>query len=254
MSDASQVHVALPAFVRVALDALLERVSAALGDDLVGMILYGAAARGDVRPHETDIDVLLVLRDVGVKNLDAIADALQAARYAARVETTILAEDEIDPSRGAFPLFYDDVRRHHVVLAGRDPFDPSPVDHAHERRRIEQVLRVTLVRLRRAVTDALGAREAMGGAVLRRLARVELALRSFARLVGIEGTEPRILLEELGRRYAVDVGALADPRQAPEEAYEALVALLTAILHELRTDDEARVLPVASIAPADAGS
>lgn len=251
MSDASSIYAALPAFVRRALDALKERVSTALGDDLVGMILYGATARGEVRPHESDVDVLLVLRDVGVKNLDAIADALQAARYAARVETTILSEDELDPSREAFPLLYDDVRRHHVVLAGRDPFDPHPVDHAHERRRIEQVLRVTLVRLRRAITDALGAREAMGGAVLRRLARIELALRSFARIVGIASTEPEAILAELGRRYAIDVRPLADPRQAPEEAYGALVALLTGILHELRKHDEARVAPVS---PANAGS
>src|SRR6185295_16125809 len=93
-----------------------------LGDDLVGILVHGSVARGEYRPGESDVDAIVVLKEESVDKLEAIANAMQVARYSARIEAMILTEKEIAGASDVFPLLYDDIKRCHFLLTGRDPF------------------------------------------------------------------------------------------------------------------------------------
>lgn len=224
----------VPEFVQRHLDVLVHELKAALGDDLVCVLLYGSLVTGGYRPMDSDVEVLVVLEEARLADLEAMAEALQKARYGARIEAAIVTRSEIESADRAFPLQYDEIKRHHVVLFGQDPFGVREAHDAHRRLRIEQILRRALVRLRRSVTDALGAPEATGGAVLRSVAHIRRALHAFLALVGTpsDGDLPSILAT-LAVRYSIDVSPLLDPREAPDLAHAAFVTLLTKILDEL---------------------
>jgi len=53
---------AIPADVQVVLARLLEGVNLALGDDLVGVYLFGSVATGDYEPGISDVDTVALLR------------------------------------------------------------------------------------------------------------------------------------------------------------------------------------------------
>ena len=230
------MFLALPTSVRDRLTEWTKSLETALGDDLVAILLTGGVARGDFRPGESDVNALIVLRDASFRKLDAISSAMQAARYGARVEPTILTQDELPGACDAFPLLYDEIKRWHLILVGEDPLASAVVHDTHRRLRIEQELRQAQIGLRRAVTDALGAREAIGGAVRRKVRQVRRPLRALLDLKGIACKEDLTnVLASAGRAYDVDVAPLATPREQPEAAHGALTELLAAAIVDVQS-------------------
>src|SRR5215218_4100936 len=86
---------ALPQTIRARITEWANSLVSALGNDLVAIALTGGVARGDYRIGESDVNALIVLRDASFAKLDAISSAMQAARYGARVEPTILTVEEL---------------------------------------------------------------------------------------------------------------------------------------------------------------
>jgi predicted nucleotidyltransferase len=232
--DASIGVAALPPHIRERLDELTRSLAATLGDDLVGVLVHGSVVRGEYRPGESDVGVVLVLERAEFSHLDAISAALQTARYAARIEATILTESEIAGASDAFPLRYDDIKQRHILLVGRDPFASVKVHDRHRRLRIEQELREAQIRLRRAVTDAFGAREAIGGAVARKVKQVRAPLHALLGLKGI-ACAPDLwsVFAKVGETYGIDVAPLRAARESPDVAHAALVALLTKTIDDV---------------------
>src|SRR5262249_51651299 len=155
----------------------------ALGDDLVGVLVHGSVVRGEYRAGESDVDVVIVLAKAKLESLRAMSDAVRLARYAARIEAMILTEEEIGGAADAFPLLYDETKRHHIVAAGRNPFEKVEVLDRHRRLRIEQELREAQIRLRRQVTDALD-QDALGRAVLAKTKQIRSPLAALLALKG----------------------------------------------------------------------
>jgi predicted nucleotidyltransferase len=230
-------HSALSSLGETTLGRLRELESSlvkTMGDGLVSLLVYGSAARGGYREGQSDIDVLVVVREASRPMLLAIANALQTARYSARIETMILVEGEIASSADVFPLLYDDIRRHRVILHGADPFATLRVDDRHRRIRIEQELRDARTRLRRAVIDGLGAKEALARTLRRKTKQVRLALYALLRARGVDCEDrTQTVLEAAGRLYGVDTSPITRSGDTPELAYDALVQLLGAAIDDV---------------------
>lgn len=232
---AGPMFAALPQSVRDRIREWAKSLEAELGDDLVAIALTGGVARGDYRPGESTVNAIVVVKDASFERLDAIASAMQAVRYGARLAAVILTEAELPGMADAFPLLFDEIRRWHLTLVGRDLFAAAEVHDTHRRLRIEQELREALINLRLAVTDALGAREAIAGAVARKTHQVRRALFALLDLKKIpcKAADLTSVLACAGSHYAVDVAALATPRDAPEAAHAALTALLRAAIDDV---------------------
>lgn len=230
----------LPSAIRERLTEFASNLQTALGEDLVGILVHGSVVRGEYRPGESDVDVIVVLGQAEFGQLEAIGNAMQLARYSARIEATILLESEIAGASDVFPLLYDEIKQCHVVLTGRDPFSAVEVHDTHRRLRIEQELREAQIRLRRAVTDAFGAREAIAGAVVRKIKQVRAPLHALLALKGIAcAADLPSVIAKVGETYGVDVAPLGAAREAPEPAHAALVALLTKTIDDVNAMETA---------------
>ncbi len=224
----------LPSGIRERLTEFTKNLESTLGDNLVGILVHGSVVRGEYRPGESDVDVILILDKAEFSQLESIGNAMQLARYSARIEAMILTESEIAGASDAFPLLYDEIKQRHVLLSGRDPFAAVEVHDTHRRLRIEQELREAQIRLRRAVTDAFGAREAIAGAVVRKIKQVRAPLHALLALKGIAcAPDLPSVIAKIGETYGVDLTALRAAREAPDAAHGALVALLTKTIDDV---------------------
>lgn len=215
----------LPDDVTAALAKLRDDLRQTAGANLKGLLLYGGAARGRYRPGRSDINVVVLLEDLTASSLQAIAPALRAAWRAVRVEPILLKPDEIRSTTTAFATKFLDIKEHHIVLAGEDPFVGVEVPRELVRLRVEQVLRNIMLRLRRryiAVADDATAQTL----ILLEMARpLALELSALLRLAGKNAPQEdrtAVIFEAAAQAFALDRDALARladvrAREEPEE-------------------------------------
>lgn len=214
------------------LDELVSALKKAHGDALLAVLVHGSAARGGWR-EGSDVDLVIVLEDSNREALEASANALQGARWSSRIEAMILVKREITRAADVFPIFYDEIRRCHVVLHGDDPFKDLKIEPHHLRLRIEQELREVQIRLRRAVVDAQGGKDALRGAVSRKIKQVRSPLRALLeqKKIDVEDDLPAVL-KVAGKTFDVAIDAIARVDEDPGAAHDTLVALLDKAIAE----------------------
>src|SRR5262249_12862094 len=100
-------------------------------------------------PGRSDANIVVLLGDVTLAALLSIAPALRTASRAVGADPLILASAEVERTAATFPVKFIDIKEHHVVLCGADPFVALEVPREHIRLRIEQELRNLSLRLRR---------------------------------------------------------------------------------------------------------
>ncbi|MFO0675071.1 MAG: nucleotidyltransferase domain-containing protein [Polyangiaceae bacterium] len=223
----SKASLELPDDVRRRLDTLVSDLTTALGPKLVSIVVHGSAVRGGYVAGASDVDVVVVLDAASAATLAAMGNALRIARYAARIEAMILEAREIERAADVYPLLYDDIREHHVVLTGSDPFASLSIADDHRRLRIEQELREAQIRMRRAITDALGDLHATKGAVVRKIKQVRSPLRALLRMKGhVVADDAFKVLLAAAEVYGVDPATLRRVDEDPARAHEEFTRLL----------------------------
>jgi predicted nucleotidyltransferase len=218
----------LPPELRARLDELVTSLKTELKDNLVSLIVFGSAVRGGWIERKSDVDLVLVMRDPSREALLSIANMLSVARSALRFEAVILAADEIPRAADVFPLFYDDIRSCHEVLAGKDPFAELEISDQHRRIRIEQELREMQIRLRRAVVDSLGVPAQLAGQVERKVKQLRGPLHALFTLKKAPAKNDSLesLLEHAKTTYGVDTKPLFEVRQDANAALDTVSKLL----------------------------
>lgn len=217
----------LQAAVRAKVDDFTTQLVTAIGSDLAAVVVHGSSVRGGYREGQSDIDVVVVLERDSRSTLEAAGEVLAKARSSYGIEAMIVTAQEIGGAADVFPLLYDDLGRESVCVHGGNPFARISVSDAHRRLRIEQELRESRIRLRRAASEARGERIVLRRAVWQRLRQVR---SPFAALLRLRGTGSSDDLDEVVRRmcqlHELDAIALVGELDDPFAAYESLCTLL----------------------------
>ena len=165
--------------VRTTLNEFTVAAQQAFAADLLSVVLFGSAAEGRLRPT-SDVNIVLVLRQVDAKKLEAIGEAYRFAHAAIRLSAMFILESEIDTAKEAFAVKFADIAARHEVLYGPDPFAGLTVSREAASRRLLQVLVNLQLRLRdhyalsspygeqlaRAAADAVGPLRASAATLL----------------------------------------------------------------------------------------
>ena len=134
----------------------------------------------------------------------------------------VLTVDEFRRSLDSFPVEYQGLADHHLVIAGTPPFLDLTIEREHLRRACETAAKGYLVYLRQGWIDAAGHNEHLGALVASSAERLRTVLMQVARLQGIDDAGDR-----------VRAGALAAGLDA---------ALISEVLAVERSPDRARQL------------
>ncbi len=238
-----------PPAISSALERLADELTRTAGANFAGLILYGGVARGRYRPGKSDVNVVVLLHEMSSAALAAIAPALRTARRAAGIVPLILTPAEVSATTLVFPIKFLDIKEHHLVLSGADPFAELEIPREQLGWHIVQELRNLALRLRQrfvATLDDPAAQAASLAAIARPLA-IEMAalLRLAGHAVPSEDHSSDVF-QAAGPIFGLDgeaLGALAALRRGVTVGQElpdlfgrvlAVLARLTEVAEELK--------------------
>lgn len=130
------------------LNELVKRLQEAYGSDLVSVVLYGSAASGDQQAKFSDLNVIGVLKQVGVAELRKVEKAIQWWIKQKQPAPLLISIEAARNAHDVFPIEFLDIQQSHRVLHGEDLFPEITVNPASHRHQVEHELRSALLRLR----------------------------------------------------------------------------------------------------------
>jgi len=173
--------------LRKPLADLTHTLRACFGDELVSVVLYGGAARGEHHPGRSDTNLLVVLRRVEPEQLRAIAREIRRARKRIRLSPVFLSQQELAASADTFAIELAEMQDQHVVLYGEDPLTHLPINPEHLRLQVEHELRGKLSRLRQNYLRDAGDSRAVIWLMMNSFSSF---LTLFAALLRLDGKRP----------------------------------------------------------------
>jgi hypothetical protein len=141
-----------------ALDQIVERLKAALGDRLISVILYGSAATGDHQQGYSDLNVLCVLSEIAPRELFHCAPVFRWWREQGNPAPLLLTRREFETSTDCFAIEFHDIRDQHRILFGENVVQELQIDDSFYRAQVEHELRAKLLRLRHKAVVVLSDR------------------------------------------------------------------------------------------------
>ena len=190
------------------LDELAARLSRAHGGDLVAVVLYGSAARGERVERRSDYNILVIVRSLTPAALRAAADTTREWGEAGNPPPLLMTEAEWRSSHDVFAIEIADILERHRVLTGALPDGPRRVDPAHLRHQLEFEAMGKLLHLRQGILycDGDAAKEVELLAASR-----SAVLVLFRTLLRVHGERAEIASDEVVRRAAARAGFDATP-------------------------------------------
>ena len=116
--------------------------------DLISIILYGSAARGDYVHRKSDINFLVILTEAGIKSIDYTIDLLKKWRKRAVTTPLFLTPEYIRSSLDSFPLEFWDMQKFHQIVYGEDLLRGLEIRRSDLRLQCEREIKGKLLHLR----------------------------------------------------------------------------------------------------------
>jgi hypothetical protein len=184
-------------------------LAAAYGGELVSVVLYGSAARGEYREGVSDLNVLVLLRDTASATLRRGAALARSWGGAKNPPPLVMGAAEFQGSGDVFPIELADIRDAHVLLHGADPFAELVIHPADMRLQLERELKGAYIRLRtRYLTDA-GDAARFEPVLLKSLSTFLVMFRTVLRLSGQDGVrDPEAVVRATAERVGFDPAAM----------------------------------------------
>ena len=226
------------------LEELVRRLQTACGNNLVSLVLYGSAAREDFHEQYSDVNLLVVLRELGPGALRAIAPVIRWWSHEEKLRPPmIMTHQELGESADVFAIELLDIKHAHRTLAGEDVVNAIDVPMNLHRLEVEHDLRTTLLRLRQHWLLAPEKDDEMRAVLAKSITSVLTLFRHALIALGEDTPHAKSkLLEHAGEVFGFDVRPLRsilelrnDPQQPGSlaELYHAYMAAIGRVAHEL---------------------
>lgn len=150
-------------------DQLAADLKAALGEDLLGLGVYGSAAQGRYRPGASDINLVVLLADASHHRLKDLLPFCRKWAMAKVAPPLVLTPEFLRTSGDVFPLEFLVMAAGHRHLLGQDALAGPRPEAGPLRLQLERELRAKLMALRARILSGGGQESA-----LRSLAREAL--------------------------------------------------------------------------------
>ena len=140
--------------MEVKLTEFVNRIKAALQDNLKTVVLYGSAVTGEFRAGHSDLNVLCVVDRADAALLEHAHGVADWWMRQGNLAPLIFTVDELRHSADVFAIELLDMKLHHRILYGTDFLDDFEVPLQLHRLQVERELRTAWLRLRQAVLAA----------------------------------------------------------------------------------------------------
>ena len=128
--------------------------------DLLSVCVYGCAVQGEFQPGLTEINLLILLRQVGSRELRKLIPLIQSTRKDFFIDPLLLTLEDLRTSTDVFPLRLLQIRRGYQLLCGDDFIHTLFVNPEHTRLACEREVKGTILSLRHLYLTRAGLRPA----------------------------------------------------------------------------------------------
>ena len=177
-------HLPISHYILEDLEKVVVAVVNHVGDRLKCLALYGSIARGEWHAPSSNVNLCIVLDEIDYKALEPLQKDLSAARRSARIIPFILSQRDLDDATDVFPIKFEDIRRHHILLAGTDVFADLVVEPRDLAFVAEFKLRNTEWRLRQSFLNSFGTPRNEAALLLTHFSSAMFPLRAACRVLG----------------------------------------------------------------------
>ena len=185
------------------------------GAELVSVVLYGSAARGEYRPGVSDLNVLVLLRELSPAALRRATEAARAWVAEGNPPPLMLSLDEWRRSADVWAIEVSDMRDAHVVLAGADPFAGISIRVEDLRMQCERELKGKQIQLRERYLLFAGEPAELGQLLTRSFSTFLVLFRTVLRLSGEGGErDAEGVVRRLAERVGFDPAPLLEVHRA----------------------------------------
>jgi len=192
------------------LNQLLEKLTKALGDRLVSVVLYGSAAAGDHHEGFSDLNVLCVLDQLTTRELAQSEPVFRWWREKGNPSPLLLSEHEVSTSTDCFAIEFHDIKAHHRILQGKDVISQLVVDDAFYRAQVEHDLRAKLLRLRQKAAGSLSDKYTLRRLMADSISTFSVLFRHALILHGVAAkSKKRDVIEQAREKFGIDPAPFA---------------------------------------------
>lgn len=161
--------------------------------ELISVILYGSAASGEFVDRHSNLNVLVVLRDIDLSALKKSSGVINKWKFQA-INPLFFSEDYIKSSTDIFPIEFLDMKENYSVLRGKDVLREVSIDTRNLRFQCEHELKVKLIYLRQSFLKNIKDKALLEKILFKSFNSVMHILRNVVRL---KGEEPSYLKQDI---------------------------------------------------------
>ena len=165
---------------------MVESLRAAHGDNLAAIVLYGSAAAGEQVDQRSDLNLLIVLKQIASEDLRLSQNAMREWLRLGQPAPVYFTVEELKRAADVFPIEFLQMEKARKVLYGRDPFEFVEISLANLRHQTEYELRTKLIQLRRLYVPAATSVEKLAALMTDSLASFAALFRAVLMLRGQE--------------------------------------------------------------------
>jgi len=201
----------MPTEAKENLKGYLKTLTQQLGANIQSIVLYGSLARGEYVGGRSNINLLLVMNQIGGDSLQRAGGAQRRWSKERIVAPLILTPEELNTSFEVFPLEFLEMSDYHVILDGPNPFTGCMINNLRLLAQCEQEIRGNLIRVRQRYVEGWGRIEAIHALLPISLTTLIPCLRGLYRLLGYspQGTVDAVL-NQLPENLGMEPGALQE--------------------------------------------
>jgi hypothetical protein len=197
-------------------DQLTADLKAVLGEDLLGLGVYGSAAQGRYRPGVSDINLLVLLTDASHHRLKELLPFCQKWTPAKVAPPLVLTPEFLRTSQDVFPVEFLVMAAGHRHLFGQDALASPPPEPRMLRLQLEREFRAKLMALRSRLLAGGGREPELRGLVREALPAFTALFQALLYLRGGSfPLEPAMVMAAMGEA-GFGVAAFLGLRQAAE--------------------------------------
>lgn len=168
------------------LQRLVENLTAAHGENLASITLYGSTAVRDATDDRAHHNVLVVLRRIALEDLRLSVEPLRIWTKAAQPMPVFFSLDELQRAADVFPIEFLQMQKARRVLHGSDPLQLVESSDANLRHQVEYELRTKFLQLRRLYFPTAQSAEKVSALMVESLSSFAALFRAVLMLRGRE--------------------------------------------------------------------
>ncbi|MBI3801782.1 MAG: hypothetical protein HY268_33035 [Deltaproteobacteria bacterium] len=165
----------------------IQELRALLSGELVAAALYGSGAGSNFVPGVSDLNVVIVVKEVRFDVLQKLQPRIAAWHTQGFAVPLLLDREFLQRSRDVFPMEFHDIKEQHRLLWGEDIFRELEIDTRHLRFQAEHEARSKLLRLQALYLECAGDQPRLQALMFDSLKTFLILMRNLIRLQGKTG-------------------------------------------------------------------